>query len=331
MLLRAAREFLDEFYEGCIPGERWHEVERSVEESGTYRHTFEELEFGARAAWRNSARCIGRLFWRNLEVFDCREVSGPCEIFEACRRHVAWSTREGRIRPAITVFSPEAPPVHNRQFFSYAGFAECGDPQSRDLTERALTLGWRPEREGDFCLLPFMVGEQWFEWQAGDCLEVPIEHPELDWSAFAWRWYALPAVSNMRLEIGGVFYGTAPFSGYYMVTEVGSRDLGDARRYNVLPKIAEALGIAGQPLWQDRASYELNRAVLHSFRQAGVTMVDHHTASSQFMLFCQQEEAARRPMSAQWSWIVPPTCASATEVFFTPMRDLRLCPNFHNP
>lgn len=331
VVLRAAREFLDEFYEGCVPGERWSVVEREVGQSGFYRHTFEELEYGARAAWRHSARCIGRLFWRNLKVFDCREVVAAGEIFAACQRHARWSVNEGRIRPAISVFSPQAAVIHNRQFFGYAGFEGSGDPLSRELTQRALGAGWRPEAEGDFVLLPLLVGDEWFAWEAQDCLEVPIVHPESDWSALGWRWYALPAVSNMRLEVGGVRYATAPFSGYYMVTEVGSRDLGDVRRYNGLPRVAEVMGFAGEPLWQDRASYELNRAVLHSYKLAGVTMVDHHTASSQFMLFHQQEQAAGRPVSAQWSWIVPPTCGSATEVFFQPMRDLWLCPNFHNP
>lgn len=328
LVLRAAREFLDDFYEGCIPGERWAEVEREVAEFGAYRHTFEELEFGARLAWRNSARCIGRLVWRGLEVLDRRGLDEPEEIFQACREHARFSTNQGHIRPAISVFSPRAALIHNRQFFSYAGFGERGDPGSRAMTERALGLGWQPQEDHDFALLPLMVGDRYFQWQAGDCLEVPILHPEADWSSYGWRWWALPAISNMQLEIGGITYPTAPFSGYYMVTEVGSRDLGDAGRYNLLPRIAERMGFADQPLWQDRATWELNRAVLHSYRLAGVTMVDHHTASSQFMAFCQQEEAACRPVSAQWSWIVPPTCASATEVFFKPMRDLGLTPNF---
>ncbi|MBS2036476.1 nitric oxide synthase oxygenase [bacterium] len=328
MVLRAARQFLDQLYEGCIPGERWLQVEREVQDTGSYVHTLEELEFGARLAWRNSARCIGRLVWRSLQVFDCRQLCRPTEIFQACQQQARWSTNQGRIRPAISIFSPQAPPIRNRQFFSYAGFDDRGDPALRTSTRQAMDLGWRPPESSDFVLLPLMIGDEFFEWSPEDCLEVNISHPEADWSRFGWRWYALPAVSNMLLEIGGVNYTTAPFSGYYMVTEVGSRDLGDLSRYNLLPKVAENLGFSGEPLWQDRATYELNRAVLHSYRQAGVSMVDHHTASAQFIQFCQQEETAGRPVSAQWSWIVPPTCASATEVFFKPMRNLGLRPNF---
>ena len=35
-------------------------VEKEIEETGTYKHTFEELEYGCRLAWRNSGRCIMR-------------------------------------------------------------------------------------------------------------------------------------------------------------------------------------------------------------------------------------------------------------------------------
>lgn len=268
---------------------------------------------------------------KSLELFDCRELSTPTEIFRACQRHARWSLNQGKIRSAISVFSTQAPKIHNRQFFSYAGYPQNGDPAARQLTQLAMARGWRPQQQGQFELLPLLIGDDYFEWEPQDYLEIAIQHPEYDWSAFRWRWYALPAISDMVLEIGGIRYETAPFSGYYMLTEVATRDLADAHRYNLLPIIAQQLGIQNQPLWQDRATYELNRAVLHSYRQAGVSMVDHHTASSQFMRFRQLEEAAGRPVSAQWSWIIPPTASSSTEVFFTPMRDLKLCPNFHNP
>ncbi len=34
----------------------------------TYHLTTEELEFACKNAWRNSARCIGRINWENLKV-----------------------------------------------------------------------------------------------------------------------------------------------------------------------------------------------------------------------------------------------------------------------
>ena len=37
-------------------------------QTGTYDLTKTELEFGARTAWRNAPRCIGRIQWSNLHV-----------------------------------------------------------------------------------------------------------------------------------------------------------------------------------------------------------------------------------------------------------------------
>ena len=47
--------------------ERRKEVESSLQEIGMYSLSFEELEHGARVAWRNIARCIGRLFWSSIK------------------------------------------------------------------------------------------------------------------------------------------------------------------------------------------------------------------------------------------------------------------------
>ena len=55
-----------------------------------------------------------------------------------------------------------------------------------------------------------------------------------DWFAgLGLRWYALPAVSNVMMDMGGMEFPAAPFSGWYMGTEIG-RDLGDVNRYNLL-------------------------------------------------------------------------------------------------
>ena len=48
------------------------------------------------------------------------------------------------------------------------------------------------------------------------------------------RWYALPAVSNMMFDCGGLEFVGAPFNGWYMGTEIGARDFCDKFRYNLL-------------------------------------------------------------------------------------------------
>jgi nitric-oxide synthase len=162
-------------------------------------------------------------------------------------------------------------------------------------------------------------GEKLFELPADAVLEVPITHPTLPWFAdLKLKWHALPAVSNMALETGGVTYPAAPFSGYYMETEIAARNFGDTTRYNLLPVVAGRMDPAMRskdPFWRDRALVELCAAVLHSFRQAGVTIVDHHAASRQFTDHLEEEQAQGRIVPGDWSWLVPPVSGSASPVF----------------
>lgn len=68
--------------------------------------------------------------------------------------------------------------------------------------------------------------------------------PRLGWfQELGLRWYALPAVSNLLLEIGGLEFPAAPFSGWYMSSEIGMRNFCDPHRYNVL-QVLPCLGRA---------------------------------------------------------------------------------------
>ena len=55
--------------------ERLDEVIASIKKTGTYDLKETELCFGARTAWRNAPRCIGRIQWSKLQVFDARYVT----------------------------------------------------------------------------------------------------------------------------------------------------------------------------------------------------------------------------------------------------------------
>jgi nitric oxide synthase oxygenase domain/subunit len=48
------------------------------------------------------------------------------------------------------------------------------------------------------------------------------------------KWYAVPGVAGMLLDCGGLEFTACPFSGWYMGTEIGARDLCDVQRYNLL-------------------------------------------------------------------------------------------------
>lgn len=334
---REALDFLEAFgIEKKIDSEahaaRAAQVEKEIASTGTWTPTFEELEHGARMAWRNNARCIGRLFWPSLKVCDLRHISEPSEVLQALLEHLESATNGGKIQPLITIFAPatsDGPAVRiwNHQLLGYAGYEQpdgsiLGDPKNLAFTREALALGWRGAGTR-FDLLPLIIQKRGcapvlFPPPCAQALEVPLTHPTLPWFAdLGLKWYAVPILSDMRLRVGGIDFPAAPFNGWYMGTEIGSRDLGDEARYDMLPAIAEKIGIDREhdPLWKDRALVELNAAVIFSYEQAGARIVDHHRASSEFMEFAAREMKAGRAVSADWSWIVPPMSGSATPVF----------------
>ncbi len=242
-LLLEARAYLHLFHQEqgrfeTYP-ERFTGARAEIVRTGTYRHTYDELAYGAKVAWRNNTRCIGRLHWKSLAVRDMRHLETAEEIFAALVEHLRLGTNGGKIHSLMTIFAPAVP---------------------------------------------------------------------------------------------GISYTAAPFNGWYMGTEIGARNLGDVDRYNLLPVIAEHMGLNtrfDRTLWRDRALVELNVAVLSSFAKHRVTIVDHHTASRQFLLHDETEKQAGRTVPAHWVWIVPPISGSASPIFHIPSyKNTMLKPNF---
>jgi len=327
---------------------RLAQVQKEIALRGTYWHTSEELAHGARVAWRNNTRCIGRLHWKSLVVRDMRHLTTAEEVFAALVEHIRFATNGGKIRSTITVFTPQAPGhpgirIWNPQLIRYAGYRHAdssitGDPLHVELTEMIQRSGWKGGKRTPFDLLPLVIQmpnerPRIFELPADAVLEIPFSHPDYPWFAeLGLKWHALPVIANMCLEIGGVSYTAAPFNGWYMGTEIGARNFGDINRYNLLPRIAEKMGLdthTDRTLWKDRALVELNVAVLSSFAKHGVTIVDHHTASRQFLLHDEQEKSAGRVVPAHWVWLVPPISGSASPLFhITHYKNTILKPNF---
>lgn len=48
--------------------ERLEEVNKEIETSSTYQLKDTELIYGAKHAWRNASRCVGRIQWSKLQV-----------------------------------------------------------------------------------------------------------------------------------------------------------------------------------------------------------------------------------------------------------------------
>ncbi|CAG0914534.1 unnamed protein product, partial [Notodromas monacha] len=353
------------------------QVQIDIKNHGFYDLTEAELEFGAKLAWRNAARCIGRIQWSKLKLFDYRHVKTPSQMFEALLNHVKYGMNDGNIRyeysqgfflnkpvfeckkfdylrrSAITVFPPRIAArddfrMWNNQIFSFAGYTKTdgtiiGDPVNVEFTQDG-----REKEDGSTSCLWFSRVQDtnqnissslrnWsrlfgFPTQTFIC---PIFPPEL--SRFEWftslgiEWYALPGVSNMLFDCGGIEFPAAPFNGWYMSTEIAIRDLCDPQRYNLLKTIGEKMGLdVTNPsnFWKDRVAVEVNVAVMHSFQESGVTIVDHYTAAESFMKHLENENRLRRGCPADWVWIVPPMSGSLTPVYHQEMVMYHLKPSY---
>lgn len=311
-----------------------------IKAKGDYWQTTDELTHAARVAWRNSNKCIGRLFWQSLHVFDERKTLTHDTIFERLVHHINFATNGGKIRPTITVFHPERVRIWNEQLVRYAGYDTAdgiiGDPASVAFTKTCIDLGWQP-KYGRFDVLPLVIQvngtlPRLYDVPPACVLEVPMTHPTNEQFAnLGLRWYAVPMISNMKLDGAGIEYPAAPFNGWYMGTEIGARNFADVDRYNQLPAVAKLFGLdtsTQTTLWQDRALVELNVAVLHSFKTHGVSIVDHHNAAQQFKLFEQAEEKDGRAVTGNWAWLVPPMAGATTHIYHKPYKNHYFTPNY---
>ncbi|KAF6206870.1 hypothetical protein GE061_018106 [Apolygus lucorum] len=352
-VLKHAKDFLDQYFASIRRANspahesRWEEVQKEVNKTGTYDLTETELVYGSKLAWRNAPRCIGRIQWAKLQVFDCRHITTTSGMFEAICNHIKYSTNKGNVRSAITVFPQRTDGKHdfkiwNPQLIQYAGYKSkdgtiIGDPRSVEFTEVCMKLGWRGKGTR-FDILPVVLaanGEDpdYFELPPDLVMEVPLTHPRYEWfGEMGLKWFVVPLVSHMMFDCGGIQFTAAPFNGWYMCTEIGSRNLCDASRYNLLETIGQKMGLdtrTSVSLWKDRVLVETNIAVLHSFQLHNATIVDHHTASESFMKHLENEQRLRGGCPADWVWIVPPLSGSATPVFHQEMLNYFLYPAYH--
>lgn len=325
--------------------QRISDIETEIKNTGTYSHTSFELTHGARMAWRNNNRCIGRLLWNTLNIIDARHVRTAEDAYDKLIKHIDFATNGGNIQSTITVFSPKVDgddPIRiwNHQLLRYAGYEingkVIGDSTSIHFTKICESLGWQGNKT-DFDILPLVIqvfGEppKIFEIPSHIIKEIEITHPELEmFKTLDLKWYAVPIISDMRMEIGGIDYPTAPFNGWYMGTEIGARNLADEDRYNALPKIAEIMGLntkSNRSLWIDKALVELNIAVIHSYEKADVTLVDHHTAAKQFKAFEKNEIKNNRPITGNRAWLLPPISSACTHIYHKPYKNDIITPNY---
>lgn len=149
MLLEKATSFIKTMYtelnyDKSIIEKRLSEIENEINLTGSYTHTYEELSYGAKMAWRNSNRCIGRLFWDSLNVKDARNIETVNDFIDTLHQHITEATNGDKIKPYITIFSPtHAPKIYNNQIIRYAGYEHADDPSEKEITRLAEHLGWQ--------------------------------------------------------------------------------------------------------------------------------------------------------------------------------------------
>eukprot|EP00049_Salpingoeca_infusionum_P024193 m.15126 g.15126 ORF g.15126 m.15126 type:complete len:1008 (-) comp6516_c0_seq2:324-3347(-) len=315
---------------------RMQQIKKEVQVHGTYTHTQEELELGARLAWRLAPRCISRAVSHSLQVLDCRAAKTPQDMFESIVRHLCECYSLGAISPLISVFPPKQMGqrgfrVWNHQLLGFAGWrlddgTIIGDPNNIQLTSMCVGHGWKSPKPHNFCILPLLVEAPGYPPQVFELPQhvrylVDIAHEEYAaLEELELQWYAIPALSSLCLDLGGLYYSCAPFNGWYMGTEI-ARDLLDTQRYNLIPRLQSALQLPtrSSALHRDHVQLILNQAILQSFEKAGVTIQDHHSASDSFIRFMKHEVETRGYCPADWVWLVPPAGGSTTKVFHQEM------------
>jgi len=325
------------------------EIAAELAVTGSYRQSTQELLLGSRIAWRNNPQCVGKFYWKGLETRDCRDAGADGdegELFEALVDHLRQAWNGGKVRLLLSVFAPSGPErpgprVWNGQLIRYAGYRRhdgsvLGDPETVELTEAVLRLGWRG-RGTEYDVLPLVIQRpghepRLFDLPSDAVPEVRISHPEFPFfEQLGLRWHAFPTISNQVLELGGLRYTLAPFSAWYTCTEIGARNLSDTNRYDKLPLVARGMGLdtgRDRTLWRDRALLELTAAVLHSYDRDGVAIIDHHFATKQFVRHEEREQKSGRTCPADWSAIVPATSGSTTPVWQRRYEATRDRPNF---
>ena len=269
----------------------------------------EGLTWIARHAWRLADRCVGRSGWKSLIVRNRTHLTEAGDIVEDLEEHLRLTTNEGRIRPVATIYHPSIR-FRAEQLIRYAG-----DPQYAGYAATCHRLGWRSDGE-QFDILPvtFELPDGTLHLASLDrsvILEVPIDHPTTPWfSGLRLRWHAAPVISNMLLRNEGRYWPCV-FGGWYATDEIAGRDLAPERRFDVLPRVAELLGLSSdprvEPLWRDLALGELHRAVVDSFRKAGVMYSTPQQEADRFRRHVDREHAMGRPAPTDRSWLMPAT------------------------
>ena len=178
--------------------QRLCQVKLEINKTGTYSHTSDEIQVGARLAWRNSAKCIGRIAWNTLEVRDRTHVNSPEAMMDELVDHFLAATAGTNIQSVMTVFralTPDeswGPRFWTEQGVRYAAYKDevtgeiLGDGANLDFTEFIVKKGYwtPPEPRTQHDILPCIFKMPGIdtpivhEFDPKYLYEAQIEHPD---------------------------------------------------------------------------------------------------------------------------------------------------------
>uniref|UniRef100_A0A8B9R6I7 Nitric oxide synthase n=1 Tax=Astyanax mexicanus TaxID=7994 RepID=A0A8B9R6I7_ASTMX len=325
-LLPLATDFINQYYTSIkrcgskAHVDRLEEVKKEIETSGTYQLKDTELIYGAKHAWRNAARCVGRIQWSKLQVFDARDCTTAHGMFNYICNHIKYATNKGNLRYALEQFI--ALDFMDLGAFVLQAASYRQPPVGSVLQAICIQQGWKAPK-GRFDVLPLLLqangnDPELFEIPDDLVLEVNITHPKFPVKS-----------SGLLMSLVGVFFLRVVYRGYFRrwhtckETEMIFRCLET--------EVATMMGLDTRKtssLWKDQALVEINIAVLYSYQVSKVTIVDHHSATESFIKHMENEYRVRGGCPGDWVWIVPPMSGSITPVFHQEMLNYRLTPSF---
>lgn len=263
-----------------------------------------------------------RIAWNTLKIRDRRHLFSAATIFQEVDEHIQIASGGNNIESVMTVFRPQQPHetfglrFWSGQLFRYAGYKNSdngevlGDPANADFTEFLIKsdLWTPPPNRTAFDLLPLVLKlptiDKPFVYVLPQHLrhEVNIEHPDFPAvKNLGLRWSTIPAITNFKLNLGGIRYPCIPFNGWFVSTEIARNLL---ERYRVTLPLAKAMNIPSDDrMLAQKVSAEIENAILHSFEKSEYTIVDPMTVGKSYLTHCKRERQAGRECPGQWSWV----------------------------
>ena len=241
---REVREFFEQ-YKAYVDMDddayraRIAEVMAEIQATGTYTHTTDELTVGAKLAWYNHTRCIGKLYWRSPDRPRLprrhRRRGHPRRVLRAPARRPQRRPHQADdhdLRPDAP--GKPAARLRNGQIVAYAGLPQRGRHRARrrrrarDHRRSRSRCGWEPEHKTPFDVLPLIVetptaSSAPTRSPTTSIWEIDLEHPTLPGlNDLGLKWYGFPSIANKGMTIGGITYPTSPFTGWYLAPEISA-------------------------------------------------------------------------------------------------------------